>query len=111
MKYSISNLCELRSDHTPVLIVNDTSKPNISHTSLSQGSFNWDNFSKIIQNGINLQLSLKINNNIENTAHDLTFSIQSAVYESSYNINKTNQSHLYKEMLPAHITDLISQKL
>jgi len=63
-----------------------------------------------MQNGKNLKLSLKTNNDIENSYQDLTSSIQSAVDESSYKMNKKNQPQLYKNVLHAHITDLISQK-
>jgi len=90
--------------------VNNAPKPNIPHTSLSQGSVNWEKFSEIMQNSTNLKLSFKINNDIENAAQDLTSSIQSAVYESSYKLNHTNQPQLYKKVLPTHITDLIAQK-
>jgi len=111
IKYSISNLCELSSDHTPVLLnLNIAPEPSIPHTSLSQGPVNWNKFSEIMQKNTNLNLSLKTNNDIENSAQNLTSSIQSAVYESSYKTNKKNQPQLYKKVLPAHITDLISQK-
>jgi len=104
INYSISNLCEVRSDHTPVLLaVNNAPKPNIPHTSLSQGSVDWVKFYEIMQNSTNLKLSLKTNNDIENSAQDLISSIQSAVYESSNKLNLKNQPQSYKKVLPTPV--------
>ena len=111
INHSITNLCELSSDHTPVLLtINETPKLNPSHTSLSQGPVNWDKFSEIMHNNTNLQLSLKTNEEIENATQDLITSIQSAVYESSHKNSQSNQQNLYNQLLPTHITDLISLK-
>lgn len=107
INFSVTNLNDLSSDHTPVLLkLNKAPELNPIHLSLSQGPINWNEFAEIMQNTTNLKISLKSKSDIENAAQDLTTSIQSAICNSSYpyttkSINQT---------LPLNIRNLISEK-
>jgi len=80
------------------------------HPSLSQGPVKWNESAEIMKNTTNLKISLKSKTDVENAAQDLTTSIQSAIYKSSYpytprSINQTNN-----QTLPIYIRTLISDK-
>jgi hypothetical protein len=54
------------------------------HPLISQGPVKWNEFAEIMQNNTNLKISLKSKTNVENAAQNLTTTIQSAIYKSSY---------------------------
>lgn len=108
MKFSINNLNDLSSDHTPVLLkLNESPELNLIHPSLSQGPVNWKEFSEIMQNTTNLNISLKSKIDIENAAQDLVTSVQSAVHNASYPTSKHQSNN---HTLPLYIKTLISDK-
>lgn len=85
INHSIQNVCDLSSDHSPVLL--NIMKPPIlisPRSSLYKGPVNWNLFSTSLANNTNLKISLKFCNEIESAARNLVSSIQSAVCECSY---------------------------
>lgn len=72
-------------------------------SSVSQGLIRWNEFSIIMQNTTNLKVSLKSKTDVENAAQNLTTSIQSDIFHSSFpytpkSLNQTNNC-----ILPSHI--------
>jgi len=83
-----------------MLQLNVAPEQNPMHPSLSQGPIKWNEFAEIMKNTTNLKISLKSKTNVENAVQDLTTSIQSAIYKSSYpytprSINQKNDQTLF----------------
>jgi len=79
-----TNLDDLCSDHSSVLLTIDTAplnKPN--KPSLTQGQIDWEKFRLSLDNQINLKVSLKSTNDIDEVVHHLTKSIQESAWSSS----------------------------
>lgn len=111
INFSVTNLNDLSSYHTPVLLqLNVAPDLNPMHPSLSQGPIKWNEFAEIMQNTTNLKISLKSKTDIENAAQDLTISIQSAIYKSSYPYSPRSINQTNNQTLPIHIKTLISDK-
>lgn len=114
INHSILNVCDLSSDHSPVLL--NIMKPPIPispRPSLSKGPVNWNHFSTSLVNNTNLKISLKSCNEIESAAQHLVSSIQSAVYECSYPPNPNcHPKHKHNDyyLLPPDIKSLIAEK-
>lgn len=111
LNHDIQNICDLSSDHSPVLL-NITELPMLipPRPSLSKGTVNWNHFASKLENSTNLKVSLKSCNEIESAAHQLVSSIQSAVYECSYPLNQRCASILKSFILPPNINILIAEK-
>lgn len=111
INFSVTNLNDLNSDHTPVLLQLNVA-PDLSpmHPSLSQGPIKWNKFAEIMQNTTNLKIFLKSKTDIENDAQVLTTSIQSAIYKSSYPYTPRSMNQTNNQTLPIHIRTLISEK-
>ncbi|KAL4085191.1 hypothetical protein QTP88_027050 [Uroleucon formosanum] len=113
INHSIHNVCDLSSDHSPVLL-NIMNPPILTspRPSLSKGPVNWNLFSTWLANNTNLKISLKSCNEIESAAQNLVSSIQSAVYECSYppNPNYHPKSKHNDYILPPDIKALIAEK-
>ncbi|KAL1122174.1 hypothetical protein AAG570_003579 [Ranatra chinensis] len=106
---SVSTLTELSSDHDPVLLLLDTKLP--SHTSspsLINGPVDWNNFQQILNDNLSLNISLKTSQEIDDSVHYLTHSIQKAVWDSTRPRPPT--SHHTSDDLPLTIRCLISKK-
>lgn len=59
-KTSIDNLSNPHSDHSPVLLILDTSPPNkMTNPALINGIINWDECQLTLSNDINLIISFK----------------------------------------------------
>jgi len=63
-----------------------------------------------MQNTTNLKISLKSKTDIENAAQNLTTSIQSAIYKSSYPYTPRSMHQTKNQTLPIRIKTLISDK-
>jgi len=107
LNHLIKNLLDPSSDHTPVFLSLDghpSSKPN--KACLTNNSTNWTKFREIINSKINLNISLKTPNEVEDAVQNFTESIQSAAWNSSTIQNYHANSH----STPTHVRELITQK-
>jgi len=106
----IDNLTNPHSDHSPVLLTLDTSPLKRSmNPSLINGIVNWEKFQSILSNDINLNVSLKSPNQLEESVQYLTSTIQNAAW-SSCKPNITNNYHQNNSSLPTYLRSLIVQK-
>lgn len=108
---TIKNLDYPACDHSPVFLQLNgkiTLKP--PRPTLAKGPVNWDLFSENLQNSTNLKISLKTNEQIEEAVQNLTTSIQTAVYNSSFKTNIPVENSILKNSLPLHIQELIKTK-
>ncbi|KAE9538150.1 hypothetical protein AGLY_006122 [Aphis glycines] len=106
----IDNLTNPHSDHSPVLLTLDTSPQKRSmNPTLINGIINWEKFQSILTNDINLNVSLKSPNQLEESVQCLTSTIQNAAWSSCKPkiIDNYNQSNL---SLPTYLRSLIVQK-
>lgn len=107
LNHLIKNLLDPSSDHTPFFLSLDghsSSKPN--KACLTNNSTNWTKFREIINSKINLNISLKTPNEVEDAVQNFTKSIQSAAWNSSTIQNDLANSH----STPTHVRELITQK-
>jgi hypothetical protein len=104
---NISNLSDLSSDHTPVLLsLNDHVILKTTYTTLTSGKINWKIFSETVESQISLNISLKNHSDIDNAVQSLTDIIKNfATRVSNTHTLKTKQSNL-----PQHLCQLIIEK-
>ncbi|KAL4111825.1 hypothetical protein QTP88_015710 [Uroleucon formosanum] len=108
---TIKNLDYPACDHSPVFLqLNGKITLNPPRPTLAKGPVNWDLFSENLQNSTNLKISLKTNEQIEEAVQNLTTSIQTAVYNSSFKTNIPVENSILKNSLPLHIQELIKTK-
>ncbi|KAL4136280.1 hypothetical protein QTP88_007828 [Uroleucon formosanum] len=108
---TIKNLDYPACDHSPVFLQLNgkiTLKP--PRPTLAKGPVNWELFSENLQNSTNLKISLKTDEQIEEAVQNLTTSIQTAVYNSSFKTNIPVENSILKNSLPLHIQELIKTK-
>lgn len=72
---------------------------NPARPSLVKGPINWCFFSKNLKNATNQKISLKTTDQIDETAHNLTTSIQIVIYKSSY-VTSTPNNLKYNILSP-----------
>jgi hypothetical protein len=107
LNHLIINLLDSSSDHTPVFLSFDSlsySRPN--KTYLTNGSTNWIKFRKIIDQKINLNISLKTPDKIDDAVQNFIEAIQSAAWNST----TSNCYHKNYFSIPTYIRELITLK-
>jgi len=102
----VTNLNDLYSDHSAVLLTIDTiplNKPK--QPSLTQGRMDWDKFRSTLENQTNLKVSLKSPDDIDEAVNILTKLIQESAWSCSTPFPPINNRNL-----PLQIRLLISEK-
>lgn len=104
----ITNLDDLSSDHSPLLLTLGGPIINIPNSFLSSGTVNWKLFQNKLDESISLNFPLKCPIDVDIAVTTLTKSIQNAVSNSSYPTNK-DQPKSYTS-LPPFLVNLIKAK-
>ncbi|KAL4127102.1 hypothetical protein QTP88_011300 [Uroleucon formosanum] len=102
------NLTEpcVNPNHTAVLLsLNTTTPTNVKH-SLARGPISWTKFKDILDNKTILKIPLKNAHDIEVAALMLTNNIQSAIFDSSSNPNKSTKP----KNIPKILNEMLAQK-
>ncbi|KAL4149704.1 hypothetical protein QTP88_003582 [Uroleucon formosanum] len=106
LQHSILNINELYSDHTAVLLSLNTTTPTNVKPSLARGPISWTKFKDILDNKTILKIPLKNAHDIEVAALKLTNNIQSAIFDSSSNPNKSTKPN----NVPKILNEMLAQK-
>jgi hypothetical protein len=106
MSVQITNMCELSSDHNPILLEVHSS-PISSSPPPTKKFINWKKFTSILTDS-KYEINPKTNNKseIDSAINSLTINIQSAIESSSYSQNKQKS---YKS-IPDEILQEINEK-
>jgi hypothetical protein len=103
----VTNLDDLCSDHSSVLLTIDTMPPNKpSKPTLTQGAIDWVTFRSSLENKINLNISLKSPNDIDEAVNFLTKSIQ----ETAWSCSSPPTPKSTTKNLPLYTRSLIAEK-
>uniref|UniRef100_A0A2S2PXP7 Putative RNA-directed DNA polymerase n=1 Tax=Sipha flava TaxID=143950 RepID=A0A2S2PXP7_9HEMI len=103
----VTNLDNLCSDHSSVLLTIDTMPPNKpSKPTLTQGAIDWVTFRSSLENKINLNISLKSPNDIDKAVNFLTKSIQ----ETAWSCSSPPTPKSTTKNLPLYTRSLIAEK-
>jgi hypothetical protein len=102
----ISKLHDLSSDQTPILLEIGLNPSIPKRETLTPDRMNWSIFKSILNDNINLKISLKTTDEIDVALESLSSSIQNASLTAS--ISKTN--HTMHNKIPHHIQVLLAEK-
>ena len=106
---SISRLDDLSSDHSPIVLTASTSPiPKSSSPSFIRGPVNWNLFRQILDDNIDLRVSLKTPEDLDDAVDSFTTLIQQAVWTASS--PDRPKKHLSINPLPQDLLDLIHSK-
>lgn len=104
---NISNLSDLSSDHTPVLLfLNVHSIIKTAYPTLTPGKINWELFNKAVESQISLNIPLKNHSDIDNAVKSLTDIIKNSALSAS----NTHTINTKQGNLPQHICQVIIEK-
>ena len=107
INYNLTNLSDLSSDHTPLLLT-----LNIQHVSLktfptlTPGKTNWNKFSHIVEKNISLNIPLKSTFDIDSAILALTNVIKNAKLDSS----PPSITPYNNKSLPEYLSQLLAVK-
>jgi hypothetical protein len=106
---SIKSNLDMSSDHSPIVITlsNHVIWEKKPHIQLYNRDTNWTQFQDHINDSINLNLQLKVNQDLEDAVDYITRLIQTAAWTSTPNRERTIQD---PHNLPLHIRELIQEK-
>ena len=109
LNHSVARLDELSSDHSPLILqVSLAPIPKPSPPSFIRGPVNWKLFHQILSDKIDLRVTLKTSEDLDNAVHSFTTKIQEAVWTASSPDHSSKI--LKKHNLPQHLLDLIHIK-
>ncbi|KAL4149712.1 hypothetical protein QTP88_003589 [Uroleucon formosanum] len=104
---NISNLSDLSSDHTPVLLtLNDHVTLKTTYPTLTPGKINWQIFSESVESQVSLNISLKNHTDIDNAVLSLTDIIKNSATRAFY----THSPKTKQDNLPLHLSRLLTEK-
>lgn len=104
---NISNLSDLSSDHTPVLLsLNDHVTLKTTYPTLTPGKINWQIFSESVESQVSLNISLKNHTDIDNAVLSLTDIIKNSASRASH----THSPKTKQDNLPLHLSQLLTEK-
>lgn len=104
----IKNICDLSSNHSPILLTINGEVLLNSRLSLTNGQINWDKFKFNLDQNINLKVALKTHSDIDIAAEGIVRTIQQEAIKAISPINP----HIFNssKSLPADIKQLINNK-
>lgn len=102
----LTNLYDLSSDHTPIILKLGLNVPPCQNETLTPGQTDWSTFKNILNDDIKLNVSLKSIDEINNAINHLTTSIQKAVLAAA----KPQTNKKTKNQTPPHIQALLTEK-
>lgn len=105
---NVENICDLSSDHSPVLLsIIDDVLLNF-RPSLTYGPIDWDKFKFNLDQNINLKVALKTHSDVDNAAEGIVQTIKQAAIKATSPI----KPHIINssQSLPADIKQLINNK-
>jgi len=103
----ISNICHISSDHTPVTLSIGGSPKQNDRPSLTKGPIAWDLFKTNLDNLIDLRVSLKTQDQVENAAQNLVEIIKKSSYFLNQNYPRQFTTSKHSPIQP---TTLFKQK-
>jgi len=107
LNIDVNNISHISSDHTPVILSIGGSPKLNDRPSLTKGPIAWDKFQTNLDNLIDLKISLKTQDEIENAAQNLVKTIKNAAVSSTKTISSNFPPN---NILPYNLRLLISKK-
>ena len=105
---NIENICDIASDHSPVILTVGGTPSLSTRPSLTHGPIVWESFKTYLDDNIDLKISLKSTNEIETAAQNFVKLITDAATNST--ISTCQHQNVPNNILPIHLRHLINKK-